>query len=130
MKRVRFALSAVVAVLVIFGLSVAPAGAMKQFRDGFLAKYVKPDSSDAKEKELAAAVEKAKCFICHEGETKKQRNVYGKALEKFLEKKDKDNKEKIAAAFDKVAEMKADAKDPKAPTFGELIKQGKLPAAK
>jgi hypothetical protein len=127
MKRIQIALSVVLAVLVVFGLSAAPAKAMKQFRDGFVAKYVKADSSEAKDKEFAAAVEKAKCNVCHEGESKKQRNVYGKAVAKFLEKKDKDDKEKITTGLEKAAAEKCNPKDDKSATFGDLIKQGKLP---
>jgi hypothetical protein len=107
---------------------LAPAKADKAFRDEFIAKYVKTDSSDSKEKAFADACDKAKCNICHEGPSKKNRNIYGQALAKFLKRDtDKDNKEKIQAALDKVAAMKANPKDAKSPTFGDLIKAGKLP---
>jgi len=101
----------------------------KAFRDRFVAVYVKADSKDAKDKAFAAAVEKAKCAICHEGKSKKNRNLYGKALAELLTRKtDTENKEKIQAALKKVEKKRADPKNDKSPTFGELIKAGKLPA--
>ena len=85
-------------------LGTPQAKAIKQFKDQFEAKYVKPDSQDAKEKALAEAAAKAKCLICHEGKSKKSRNAYGRALAELLDrKKDRDNQEKIQAALDAVA---------------------------
>jgi hypothetical protein len=105
-----------------------PAQALKAFRDQFEAKYVKADSKDPADMALATAFKEAKCNICHVGKNKKARNAYGRELAKFLNKEtDKENVEKIRASLDKVAAMKSN-KDPQAPTFGELIKQGKLPA--
>jgi len=104
-----------------------PAQALKAFRDQFEAKYIKPDSTDPAEMALAAAFKEAKCNVCHVGKSKKVRNAYGKELAKFLQKSDQENVEKIRASLDKVAGMKS-SDDPQAPTFGELIKQGKLPA--
>lgn len=112
----------------VFGLAAPQAQAIKQFKDEFDAKYVKPDSQDAKEKGLAEAASAAKCLICHEGESKKQRNAYGQALDQLLDKKeDKENKEKIQAALDSVAKQKVDPNDAASPTFGDLLKAGKLP---
>lgn len=112
----------------LFGLAAPRALAIKQFKDEFDAKYVKPDSKDPKEKALAEAATQAKCLICHEGASKKDRNPYGHALAKLLDRKeDKDNKEKIQAALDTAAKEKSKADDPNAPTFGDLIKEGKLP---
>jgi len=127
----RPALSGVAGLLVhalLVGPAAQPAKAVKQFRDAFIAKYVKPDSSDAKDKAFAAAVETAKCNLCHAGKSKKDRNPYGVALDELLDRKtDKDDKAKIAAALDKAAEVKSDANDPGSPTFGQLISDGKLP---
>lgn len=121
-----FALGALAAA-VLLG-SVSSAKADKLFRDEFIAVYVKADSSDAKDKAFAEACETAKCNICHVGFSKKNRNAYGEALDKLLDRAaDKDNKEKIRKALEKVAAMKSDPKDSKSPTFGELLKAGKLP---
>jgi len=86
---------------------------------------VKPDSSDPAEKALAAAVETAKCNLCHKGKEKKDRNAYGEALAELLDKKeDAKNVDKIRKALETVA---AKASPDGGPTFGELIKAGKLP---
>jgi hypothetical protein len=114
-------------VALMVGASSRPAFAIKEFFDEFKAVYVKPDSSDANEKALAAEVETAKCNVCHAGSNKKERNAYGNALADLLDKKeDKKDTAKIRGALEKVAAMPSgDGK----PTFGELIKQGKLPGA-
>lgn len=105
-----------------------PARAVKPFKDQFEAKYVKEKPANDKEQALAEAVAKAKCKVCHEGKSKKNRNVYGRQLAELLDKKtDKDNVEKIQKALDKVAQMKSDPKVKDSPTFGQLIAEGKLP---
>jgi hypothetical protein len=109
-----------------FGLTPNSAKAIKPFLDEFKAKYVKEDG-DAGDKEFAAAVTKAGCNVCHFGKEKKNRNDYGKALDKLLDKKtDAKDKAKIQKALDTVAEEKSAA----GPTFGELIKEHKLPGTK
>jgi len=54
------------------------------------------------------------------------RNAYGKELEKILGKNEK-GKEKILKALDDVEKIKLDEKDEKSPTYGDRIKEGKLP---
>jgi len=118
----------VLAAVAVFGWNAQPARAVKEFKDQFEAKYVKAGSAEAKDVALKAAVEKAKCNICHAGTSKKDRNAYGKALDALLDRKaDKENKQKIVEALDKVAGMKCKEGDPNCPTFGQLIDQGKLP---
>ena len=112
----------------VYWFAAAPAHALKDFKDQFEAKYVKTDSKNPADLALSAAVQEAKCNICHVGKTKKKRNAYGAELAKLIKKTDKDNIAKIRAALDKVAAMKSDAKDSQAPTFGSLIQHGKLPA--
>ena len=122
MKKAVFVL---LCAAVAFGFAPDSAKAIKPFFDEFKEKYVKPDGS-AEEKALAEAVEKVKCNVCHKGKSKKMRNAYGEVLDALLDKKaDAKNKEKIAEALDKVAGEKS----PAGPTFGELMKEGKLPAA-
>ena len=65
----------------------------------------------------------AKCDVCH-GKEKKVRNDYGKAVGEALGGSKVMDAEKIKAAF-KTAEDKKSGTDGK--TFGELIKDGKLP---
>jgi hypothetical protein len=129
-RRSSFAVMVGIAVAFVAGASSRPAFAIKQFFDEFKAIYVKPDSADANEKALAAEVETAKCNVCHAGSNKKERNAYGDALAELLDKKaDAKNVEKIKESLVKVAGMSSDPSQPDAPTFGDLFKQGKLPAA-
>jgi len=117
-----------VAVALVTGASARPAFAIKQFFDEFKAVYVKPDSGAPADKALAAAVETAKCNVCHMGMNKKDRNAYGNALADLLDKKDDaKNVEKIRASLEKVAAMPSDPAKPDSPKFGDLIKEGKLP---
>ncbi len=115
-------------------LALDTAWAIPPFKKEFDEKYVKKDSTVPAEKSLAEAVDKAKCLVCHgknaEGkQDTKLRNAYGKALDELLDKKtDAKDKEKIVKALDTVAAQKSNPSDPKSPTFGDLIKEGKLPA--
>ncbi len=96
--------------------------AIKQFSDQFKELYVKEGTP------LAAEVETAKCNVCHKGKKKTDRNSYGEALAKLLDKKaDKDDIEKIRKALETVANESSNPEDPAAPTFGDLIEAGKLP---
>ncbi len=107
-------------------LHTQPALARKPYKDQFDALYVKPESADPKEKALAEAAGAAKCNICHVGKEKKDRNVYGKALAKIIAKKETDV-DKIKEALGKVAAEHSNPDDASSPTFGDLIKDGKLP---
>lgn len=73
---------------------------------------------------LTAQAKKVKCNVCHFGKSKKNRNDYGKALVKHLGKKNQKDKAAIDAALDKTAKEKKPGSNV---TFGDLIKQGKLP---
>jgi hypothetical protein len=115
-------------VIALIAMTASPASAVKEFRDAFKSKYVKPDSTAANDVALAAAVDQTSCGICHVGENRKIRNDYGKQLAKIISKKDKKNKDKIYKAMDTVAKMKSKPTDPKSPTFGDKIAKGKLPA--
>ncbi len=102
---------------------VRATSAIPAFQKEFYAKYLTDDTNE----EYVTTVKEAKCFLCHVGKKKKNRNVYGEALSELLDKKkDKKDKEKIQAALDQVAEMKVEDKDD-SPTFGDLIREGKLP---
>ncbi len=119
---------AVLGVLGVAALSASPAFAVKQFKERFEKRYIKADSAEPKDTALREAYEKAACNVCHEGESKKNRNAYGRALHEFLDKKDKDDEAKIDAALEKVESKRSVPGDEKSPTFGELLRQGKLPA--
>ncbi|HCK40764.1 MAG: hypothetical protein CMJ72_11285 [Planctomycetaceae bacterium] len=101
--------------------------AVKNFQIEFYRVY-KIDSKAEKPTGFAKAVLEAKCYLCHKGKKKKNRNPYGEQLEKLLDrKKDSKNPEKIAEAIQKVAKLHVDPKNKKSPTYGERIKAGKLP---
>ena len=124
MKKAVFVL---LCAAVAFGMKPNSAQAIKPFFDEFKAKYLKADGS-AEDKEFADLIEnKVKCNVCHKGKEKKDRNAYGKALDVLLDKKaDAKDKKKIQESLDKVANEKS----PEGPTFGELIKEHKLPGGK
>lgn len=127
-KALLFPLCGAFAAGTMLWLATPSARAIKPFKDEFTAKYVKPDSTDPTEQLFAEAVATAKCNVCHVGKSKRNRNAYGIQLAELLDKStDKDNKEKIRTALDKVAAIKADPANPNAPTFGQLIAAGKLP---
>ena len=141
MKRM---LGIVLSASLILVVMAAPAAAIAPFKKVFFDVYVKPDSSDPGEKAFAVVAESkttGECWVCHakwKGSDKHVRNNYGKALSALLHKKDfsserreaepeKCDKE-IRDALLKVAAEKSNPADPKSPTFGELIKSGKLPS--
>jgi len=116
--------------------------AFPQFHKEFVDLYVKTDDVQqgdggkastapdaAKEPTFAelATGAKTKCFVCHQGKKKKDRNPYGIALSELLTKKDKKDTEKIVKALKAVDKIHTNPKDEKSPTYGELIKAGKLP---
>lgn len=127
MKSVTAGFFAAMALVLVLG-PAGPAFAIKQFKDQFDAIYVKPQPASPAEKSLAEAVAKAKCNVCHQGTSKKNRNLYGQALDELLDRTaDKDNVEKIRKSIADVAAKKSNPKDPNSPTFGDLIAAGKLP---
>ena len=127
--------------VLVTGVWTSMASAVPPFYQQFKAKYVDGDANKefvAANKEFAEAVtnRKIRCFVCHDpkiveetGESsKKNRNRYGRQLAKLLNKDtDKKNAEKIQKALETVAAMKSDSEDSDSPTFGDLIKAGKLP---
>ncbi|QDV72625.1 hypothetical protein [Botrimarina mediterranea] len=110
------------ALMVVAGV-IAPAVAFPPFQKQFLAKYA--DGTDEAFTKLAKG--DAKCFVCHQGKSKKNRNPYGQALAELIGKKDQKDTDKIVAALEEVAKKPSNPKDSKSPTFGELIEEGKLP---
>jgi hypothetical protein len=127
----RYALVAGAAVALACGGTAREAFAIKQFFEEFKAVYVKPESTDPAEKMLVAEVESAKCNVCHKGSSKKERNAYGEALAERLDKKaDAKDVAKIKKALEEVAALSSDPTKADAPTFGALLKEGKLPGGK
>jgi hypothetical protein len=77
--------------------------------------------------EKVAKDNKVDCNSCHVADKdKKERNNYGEALAKNIAKNEKDEA-KIKEALVKTEKEKSAVKDK---TFGDLLKDGKLPASK
>ena len=76
---------------------------------------------------LKAEAEAAKCGVCHPEEKKSVRNDYAKAFGMGLPEKNTKAEDKLAEALKK-AEAEKSGTDGK--TFGDLIKDGKLPGKK
>lgn len=111
-------------VLLAMLLSVRPAQAILQFQKEWVKLYV----GDDKDSDFAKQVKKTGCWVCHQGKLRKHHNPYGIHLVDLLDKKaDMKNPEKIVEAIKKVEAMHSVAGDDKSPTYGEIIKQGKLP---
>ncbi|QEG35165.1 hypothetical protein [Bythopirellula goksoeyrii] len=110
---------------ILFTANLAqPALAVLQFQKEFVKLYV----GDDKESDWALEVKAAKCYICHQGKSRKQHNPYGVHLLPLLDrKKDAKNPEKIVEALESVAALHSVEGDDSSPTYGELIKAGKLP---
>lgn len=117
-------LATLMALVAVAGLMLvaAPqdAQARLQYRKAFEKKYEK----------VADAVKEQKCNVCHGkkdtgASDKKLRSDFAKALEKALGAKNVKEEPKINAALDKVAKMPVKKSEDK--TFGDLLKDGKLP---
>ncbi len=74
-----------------------------------------------------AGLDEQKCNVCHEGKSKKDKNNYGMAYGMTLNAKNSKDVEQIKKAL-KDVEAKPSAVAGK--TFGDLLKENKLPATK
>lgn len=121
----KFGLLAV-AMLVAGSYLASSAQALPPFGKAFGEKYNDPA--------LAPAVKGAGCNVCHDKNTKskKDKNEYGKAVGKFLTKAEFEKVKADADAAKKFIDeglTKAEAeKSSGGKTFGELLKENKLPA--
>jgi cytochrome c2 len=107
-------------VVVLVGVSFVAtperADARPQYLKEFADKY----------KNLESQAKDSKCLVCHFGDKKTNNNDYGIAIKKvFGEEKNVKDVAKITEAFAKAEQEKSTANGGK--TFGELIKEGKLP---
>ena len=134
----RALLTALFALLSV-GLLARPAHAIPFFWEVFNEKVIPADPKEEPAKKFAAAATAAKCNVCHiDGQSKKERNAYGAALDELLDKanfgkerleKEKDKAtEEVAAALEKVKAAKVAKDDEKSPTFADNITAGNLPA--
>jgi len=123
--RYRYLL--IVASLLIAITVARPASAILPFYNGLKNDYL--DKLD--DKKFAEEVNKAsnRCFMCHQGKNRKNRNVMGEEVAKLLDKKkDAKDAEKISASIKKVLEMHVDPKDDKSETYLDRLKASKWPA--
>jgi hypothetical protein len=134
---VRFVVASIVLVSLV-GIAVRSSFAVPEFEAEFKALYYRPNHN-AKAKAFADAIDAIStempsprgtrvvaCNVCHvDGQHKRERNDYGQALDKLLDRRaHSKNKQQIQAALKKVAAMK---KEGTGPTYFELIGKGKLP---
>ncbi len=115
MTRIAKGLVLAVAALFAGSLFCGEASARPNYCKEFIEHY-----KDVKE---AATV---KCGICHPGMDKKEKNDYGTCLSSLLSKNEKDAA-KIKEALKKAEAAKSGTEGK---TFGDLLKEGKLPGKK
>jgi hypothetical protein len=114
MRKVLTMLSAVAVAGALFSICSPPAEARMEYMNALSTKYPA----------VAEQVKMQKCVVCHHKTDKKQRSEYAKALEKALGKKMVKNVDEINKALDAVAGQEySDGKK-----YGDLFKDGKLPA--
>lgn len=99
-----------------------------------IAAFVSGNSAEARPPYLAAFKEtyanlsdkaaESKCMVCHFGESKKNKNDYGKAMTTALGATNVKDTEAIKAALKKAESEKSSTEGK---TFGDLIKAGELP---
>ena len=105
-----------------------PAQAVKPFFEQFNSIYVNTKTTYPKAVSFNATVQKTGCYVCHQSGPQKGFNAYGAQVKKVLAKTDAQNPQKIRSALAQVDRAKVNANDPNSPTFGDRIRQGKLPA--
>jgi hypothetical protein len=123
----RFRILLVMTALLISVMVARPAAAILPFYNAFKKDYL----DKLEDKKFAEEVNKAsnRCFVCHQGKNRKNRNAMGLELSKLLNaKKDAKDAEKISASIKKVMEMHTNPKDEKSPTYFDRLKESKWPA--
>lgn len=113
--------------LVAFGfnvMSTRPVSARPQYKAKF--------EEMTKNSKAAESIKEAKCNVCHFGMSKKNRNDFGKAVNKTMNKEIydslKSDKEQLAKKVEEAIKAAFKEKSPEGKTFGELIEAGQLPA--
>lgn len=98
-------------------LTGSPATARPQYQKAMSAEYPDLTKKHGKDGKLS-------CAVCHPTKKKKERNNYGTAFGKGLEKKNEKDEAKLKKALENAAKEKS-ATEGK--TFGDLIEAGELP---
>lgn len=78
----------------------------------------------AYEKEFSGNTAAADCTVCHFGPVKRSRNDYGMAVTKALKVRNERDAAEVRKALEEAAKQPSAVKGK---TFGDLIKEGKLP---
>ncbi len=103
--------------------------AFKEFYLQWVEMYV--DKDDASEENVAynkiVGGSKTRCFVCHQGKKKKNRNAYGLHLSELLSKEDRKDTAKIIESLKQVGEIASDPNDEKAETYNQRISKHLLP---
>lgn len=99
--------------LVGLAISTPDAQARPSYPKMFVAKY----------ENMKDVVAEVKCGVCHPGMNKKIRNDYGMAVEAALGEVKNAKEDMFVPALDRAAA----AKNADGTTFGDLIREGKLP---
>ena len=85
-----------------------------------------------KSTKAASVIKEAKCNNCHYGSSKKNRNEFGQAVNKFMNaetfKSIRENRDELNKKVDAALKSALKEKSKKGKTFGELIDSGSLPA--
>lgn len=111
----------------------SPASAIAEFGKEFKKTF----SDKEKDPDWYKTVSKAGCYVCHvkkHPDKKKARNEYGKAVQKFLDKKDfpkdlfKSDPEKARAMIQEGLKKAGEMKSSDGKTFSEKIEAKELPA--
>jgi hypothetical protein len=105
--------------LALAGLVLASAARTAEARPDYLNKGFIPTYEKVK-----AEAEKVKCNVCHYGDSKKNRNDYGKAVGEALGAANIKDVDKVKEALKKAEKGKSSVEGK---TFGDLINDGKLP---
>ena len=111
----RKLIAVAVAGLILASAFAGGADARPAYKSAFEKKYPKVKENN-----------KITCGVCHPEKSKKVKNDYGTALGKVIKKNEKD-KDKIAEALGKIESEKSSVEGK---TFGDLLKDGKLPGDK
>jgi hypothetical protein len=122
----RYVYPSFVAALSIGITAASPAVAVVQFYNVFKAEFL----DNHPNQQFAAEVNKGtnKCYICHQGKSRKHHNMFGIHLVEPLDRKtDMKNVEKIKAELVKVMAMHVDPKDKTSETYADRVKAGKWP---
>ena len=85
-----------------------------------------------KKSKAADAIKEQKCNVCHYGKSKKNRNDFGKAVNKGITEENykelKGDEEKLEKCIDAAISGALKEKGADGKTFGDLIEAGQLPA--